>query len=121
VALVQRRLYGVPIKGVPPAKVRYPGYYDADKCAALYANYFNTRFRNDDLVSIVNEWLDRDSCPPAPFSALNVAVTNVMVLFHLAAYQVYVVNATTVKRKKHPKSPQFLDMNAVLELLKKTP
>jgi hypothetical protein len=66
----------------------------------------------------MNGWIEIRT--PASFSASNVAVSNVMVLSHLAGYPVYVVNATTVKRKKHPKSPQFHDMNAVLELLKKT-
>jgi hypothetical protein len=120
VALVQRHLYGVLIKGASPAKVRYPGYYGADKCAAVNANYFNTRFRNDDPVSIVNEWLDRDSYPGVIFSFKRRCKQCDGTLPFLAGYPVYVVNATTVKRKKHPKSPQFHDMNAVLELLKKT-
>jgi hypothetical protein len=41
-------------------------------------------------------------------------------LSDLAAYLAYVVNATNVTCKKCPKSPHFLDVNAVLELLKKT-
>jgi len=96
-------LDGALIKGVPPARVCYPGYYNADQCAAVKANYFNSRFRNDDPVSIVNEWLDGDSCPPTAFSVVASNVTsNATVLCNLAAYPAYVVNATTVKRKKDP-------------------
>jgi hypothetical protein len=84
------------------------------------ANYFNTRFRNDDPVSIANEWLDGDSRPPALYSASNVAASIMPLLSDLAAYPPYVVNATNVTCKKCPKSPHFLDVNAVLELLKKT-
>jgi hypothetical protein len=118
-ALAQRHLDRVLIKGVPPAKVRYLGYSDADKYPAVNANYLNTRFRNDDPVSIANKWLDRDSRPPALYSASNVAGSIMPLLSDLAAYLAYVVNATNVTCKKCPKSPHFLDVNAVLELLKR--
>jgi hypothetical protein len=112
-------LDGALIKGAPPARVCYPGYYDADKCAAVKANYFNSRFRSDDPVSIVSEWLDGDSCPPAPFSTSNVTASNVTVLCNLAAYPAYVVNATTVKRKKYRNSPQSLHTTTILQFSRK--
>lgn len=95
-------LGGALIRGVPPARVCYPGFYDAAKCAAVKANYFNSQFRNDDPVEIVNEWLDGDSCPPGAYGvvASNVSTT---VVCNEAAYPAYVVNATTVKRTLHLK------------------
>lgn len=89
-------LGGALIKGVPPAKVCYQPFYDATQCALVTANYFYSQFRNDDPVSIVNEWLDGDSC--APPSSSNVTISNSTC--NLAAYPAYVVNATTVKRKE---------------------
>ena len=92
-------LGGVLILGLPPARVCYPGYYNASQCAAVKANYFNSRFRNDDPVEIVNEWLDGDSCPPSSYS--NGTVGNLTTATcNLGAYPAYVVNVTTVKRKE---------------------
>lgn len=88
-------LGGALIKGVPPAIVCYPATYNATQCDAVKAQYFIDQHRNDDPVSIVNEWLDGDSCPPESYTndTLSDSTCNV------AAYPPYVVNATTVKRK----------------------
>jgi hypothetical protein len=93
-------LGGSLIRGVPPARVCYPGYYNATQCAAVKQKYFNSQFRSDDPVEIVNEWLDGDSCPPAAYgiTASNASAT---VMCNEAAYPAYVVNATTVKRTMH--------------------
>ena len=88
-------LGGVLVKGVPPAKVCYQTFYNATQCAVVTSNYYYDAFRNNDPVSIVNEWLDGDSCP-LPASS-NITASNTTCNF--AAYPAYVVNATTVKRK----------------------
>jgi hypothetical protein len=88
-------LGGALIKGVPPSIVCYPQAYDAAQCAAVKAQYFNDIFRNNDPVSIVNEWLDGDSCPPQSYT--NDTLGNLTC--NVTAYPAYVINATTVKRK----------------------
>lgn len=90
-------LEGALIKGVPPAKVCYQPTYDATQCATVKTNYFYDKFRNDDPVAIVNEWLDGDSCPPAESSNVTASPSTC----NLAAYPAYVVNVTTVKRKRN--------------------
>ncbi|KAN0102233.1 FAD binding domain containing protein [Hyaloscypha variabilis] len=89
-------LGGALIRGVPPARVCYPGYYNTTQCAAAKQKYFNSQFRSDDPVEIVNEWLDGDSCPPAAYG-ITVSNASATVVCNEAAYPAYVVNATTVK------------------------
>lgn len=91
-------LGGVLIKGVPPAIVCYKESYDGAKCASMVAKYFDEPLRQDDPVTIENEWLDGDSCPAQVYN--NIAgVNSTIPVCNVDAYPAYVVNVTTVKRK----------------------
>jgi hypothetical protein len=103
-------LGGVLIRGMPPASVCYQPYYNATQCAVVRANYFNSNFRSNDPVEIVNEWLDGDSCPPPAIS--NATWSNATC--NVEAYPAYVVNATTVKRKSAPRHLLFAAFIVIL-------
>ncbi|KAK0722675.1 hypothetical protein B0T26DRAFT_750045 [Lasiosphaeria miniovina] len=82
-------LGGALLKPLPPAAACYVGpNYDAAKCRFLVTNATNNHFYLDDPVTVLTQWPQGNTCPPA----LNATGTCTQ-----GGFPVYVVNATSVK------------------------